>query len=203
MNHAPRLAPSPVPHNTMHLTTSLKNKLPSSFMLSLILTIGISTSTPAAKSSLPNIIFILADDMSYDSVSIFNDKIGNMKTPELDKLVRQGMHFTDAHSASAVCTPTRYGLLTGRHCWRTHLKKQVLWTYGMPLIEEKQLTIAELLREKGYLTSLIGKWHLGTGWRNKDGKFVFEGLQKKDQKGYASSKTQIARLEKTIDFTKT
>ena len=170
-------------------------------MFSLALTICVAASTSAAKSSQPNIVFILADDMSYDSVSIFNDKIGNMKTPELDTLVRQGMHFTDAHSASAVCTPTRYGLLTGRHCWRTHLKKQVLWTYGMPLIEEEQLTIAELLREKGYHTGLVGKWHLGTGWRNKDGKFVFDGLQH-DQKNYASSKAQIAGLEKTIDFTK-
>jgi arylsulfatase A len=169
--------------------------------LLMLLIVTSCVSRPAVKSPLPNIVFIFADDMSYDSVSIFNDKIGNMKTPELDKLVKQGMYFTDAHSASAVCTPTRYGLLTGRHSWRTHLKKQVLWTYGMPLIEKSQLTIAELLREKGYRTGLIGKWHLGTGWRNKEGKFVFEGLQK-DQKDYASSKAEITNLEKTIDFTK-
>jgi arylsulfatase A len=169
-------------------------------LTSILLLIGAPTITMAAKSALPNIVFIFADDMSYDSVSAFNDKIGNMKTPKLDELVQQGISFTDAHSASAVCTPTRYGLMTGRYCWRTHLKKQVLWTYGMPLIEESQLTIAELLRDEGYQTGLIGKWHLGTGWRNKEGEFVFDGLQK-DQKDYASSKADISRLEKTIDFT--
>ncbi|PQJ29069.1 sulfatase-like hydrolase/transferase [Rubritalea profundi] len=114
----------------MHLTSSLIKKSPSSFMFSLALTICVAASTSAAKNSQPNIVFILADDMSYDSVSIFNDKIGNMKTPELDTLVRQGMHFTDAHSASAVCTPTRYGLLTGRHCWRTHLKSRCFGLTG-------------------------------------------------------------------------
>src|SRR5210317_224655 len=81
----------------------------------------------------PNIVFILADDMSFDSVSANNPKIGNMKTPNIDKLISQGMNFTDAHSGSAVCTPTRYGLLTGRYCWRTKLKKEVLWSWGAPL----------------------------------------------------------------------
>lgn len=152
--------------------------------------------------ALPNIVFIFADDMSYDSVSIFNDKIGKMKTPQLDKLVRQGMHFTDAHSASAVCTPTRYGLLTGRYCWRTHLKKQVLWTYGKPLVEESQLTVAELLRDKGYNTALIGKWHLGTGWKNRAGELAFNNFNPKTNTEYRASKAKLRELEKTIDFTK-
>jgi len=159
-------------------------------------------STKEARPELPNIVFILADDMSYDSVSIFNDKIGNMKTPELDKLVKQGMYFTDGHSASAVCTPTRYGLLTGRYCWRTHLKKQVLWTYGLPLLEKNQLTIAELLKEEGYQTALIGKWHLGTGWKNSKGELVFENFKPKTHEEYKKMKPLIEELEKTIDFSK-
>jgi arylsulfatase A-like enzyme len=113
----------------------------------------------AAKS--PNIVFILADDMSYDSVSALNSEMGPLKTPHIDRLVGQGMRFTDAHSGSAVCTPTRYGILTGRYCWRTDLKSQVLWEWGKPLIKRERVTVAELLQQQGYRTGMVGKWHLG------------------------------------------
>lgn len=119
----------------------------------------------AEPKRLPNIILILADDMGYDSVSALNSGMGDLKTPHTDKLIEQGMHFTDGHSASAVCTPTRYGLLTGRHCWRTRLKREVIWELGQPLLRDEDLTMPELLKEAGYQTGMIGKWHLGTGWK--------------------------------------
>jgi len=151
----------------------------------------------------PNIVFILADDMSFDSVSANNDKIGNMKTPHLDKLISQGMNFTDAHSGSSVCTPTRYGLLTGRYCWRTKLKSQVLWEWGAPLIEKDRLTVAGMLRAQGYSTGMVGKWHLGLAWYDSDGKIVNGDLQITDsyfKKGAAAER--IRAVEKRIDFTK-
>ncbi len=155
-----------------------------------------------AKVDKPNIIFILADDMSYDSVSAFNDQIGNMKTPNIDKLVSQGMSFTDAHSGSAVCTPTRYGLLTGRYCWRTKLKREVLWEYGSPLITADRLTVAKLLKSQGYHTAAIGKWHLGMNWHDKKGKIANYDLKIHDSffKG-KEAKARIDRVEKRIDFT--
>ena len=87
----------------------------------------------------------------------------------MDRLARQGMRFTDMHSPSAVCTPTRYGLLTGRYCWRSALKEEVLYNYELPLIEPERPTVASLLREHGYHTACIGKWHLGLGWGVREG----------------------------------
>ena len=123
-----------------------------------------------ASAEKPNIIFILADDMGIDSVSANNEAMGPLKTPHIDRLISQGINFTDAHSGSAVCTPTRYGLLTGRYCWRTRLKKAVLWDWGNPLINPERLTVAELLKEQGYTTGMVGKWHLGMTWFDKEGK---------------------------------
>jgi arylsulfatase A len=155
----------------------------------------------AQSKALPNVIFILADDMSYDSVSHFNSKIGNMKTPNIDRLARQGMYFTDAHSGSAVCTPTRYGLLTGRYCWRTKLKKEVLWTYGQPLIDKDRTTVADLLKTQGYQTACVGKWHLGMAWPDRSGAPVNTHIGPYD-KTWGEGKDKIAAAEKIIDFTK-
>jgi arylsulfatase A-like enzyme len=77
------------------------------------------------------------------------------------------MRFTDMHSPSAVCTPTRYGIMTGRYCWRTHLKSGVLWGYSPNLIERGRTTVASLLKSRGYATAGFGKWHLGLGDREK------------------------------------
>ena len=115
------------------------------------------------KNKHPNIIYILADDLGYGDVSSFNTN-SKIKTTSIDLLADQGMLFTDAHSGSALCTPTRYGILTGRFAWRTKLKKGVLWSYDKPLIDEKRLTVASLLQKNGYHTSCIGKWHLGLEW---------------------------------------
>ena len=113
--------------------------------------------------SRPNIVFILADDLGYGDVSVYNPS-GKISTPHIDRLAREGMRFTDAHSGSSVCTPTRYGLLTGRYAWRTRLKSGVLWGNGDTLIEPRRLTLASMLRARGYYTAAVGKWHLGLHW---------------------------------------
>lgn len=112
----------------------------------------------------PNIIIILADDMGYGDVQAFNPA-SEIPTPNLSKLSEEGMMFTDAHTPSSICTPTRYGLLTGRYCWRSALKRGVLRGYDSPLIEPETLTIADYLKEKGYRTGIVGKWHLGLGFQ--------------------------------------
>lgn len=110
----------------------------------------------------PNIVYILADDLGYGDVQCLNPQRGKIKTPHLDRLAAQGMRFTDAHSGSSVCTPTRYGLLTGRYAWRTRLQRGVLdGTDDPPLIAADRLTLPALLKQHGYTTAAIGKWHLG------------------------------------------
>jgi arylsulfatase A-like enzyme len=117
----------------------------------------------------PNIIFILADDMGYGDLGCYNPE-SKIPTPNMDKLASEGIKFLDAHSPAALCTPSRYGLLTGRYCWRTRLKKGVILGYDeTPLIENSRTTIAKILREKGYGTACIGKWHLGMNWQTKNG----------------------------------
>ena len=111
----------------------------------------------------PNIIFILADDMGYGDPTC-NHPNSAIPTPNLDRLAAQGIRFTDAHTPSAVCTPTRYGLLTGRYCWRTQLKQGVLDGYSPSLIEPTRQTVASLLKSNGYDTAVVGKWHLGLDW---------------------------------------
>lgn len=115
-----------------------------------------------ATRSKPNLVVILADDLGYGDVQALNPLRGKINTPHLDRLVRDGMTFTDAHSGSAVCTPTRYGLLTGRYAWRTRLQNGVLdGGNDEPLIAADRLTLPGFLRQHGYTTACIGKWHLG------------------------------------------
>jgi arylsulfatase A len=114
----------------------------------------------------PNIIYILADDLGYGDVSIYNSD-SKIQTPNIDKLANEGMRFTDAHSPSSVCTPTRYGILTGRYCWRSELPRGVLRGYGESLLEKDRITIASLLKDQDYTTGVVGKWHLGLDWELK------------------------------------
>jgi arylsulfatase A len=116
----------------------------------------------------PNIVLILADDLGYGDIGAFNAG-SRIPTPTIDKLAREGMRFTDAHTSSSVCTPTRYGLLTGRYAWRTRLHRGVLQGDSAPLIEPGRLTLASMLKARGYRTAVIGKWHLGLGWEARPG----------------------------------
>ena len=99
---------------------------------------------------------------------------GKIATPHLDKLAAGGMYFTDVHSSSSVCSPTRYGIMTGRYNWRTKLQSFVLGGLSPRLIEPGRLTVAQLLKNNGYHTAAIGKWHLGMNWVKKPGKEVSE-----------------------------
>ncbi len=135
----------------------------------------------AAKTEEPNIVLILADDMGIDSIQALNEKCG-IPTPHLDTLLTQGIHFTDAHSGSAVCTPTRYGVLTGRYAWRSRLKKGIVRQWERPLIETDRLTLPGMLKKKGYSTACIGKWHLGWNWPKKGGGFT-ENMKEIDFSG--------------------
>ena len=117
--------------------------------------------------SLPNILYILADDMGYGDVGALNPD-SKIPTPHLNRLASEGMVFTDAHSPSAVCTPTRYGILTGRYCFRTRLTSGVLVGHSPSLIEPGRLTVASLLKQSGYHTACVGKWHLGLDFKKKD-----------------------------------
>ena len=116
----------------------------------------------------PNIIFILADDMGYGDVSAYN-KNSHIPTRHIDQMAANGVMFTDAHSCSAVSTPTRYGILTGRYNWRSSLKSGVLYGYSRPIIPTTRSTMASMLKANGYTTACIGKWHLGWNWGTKPG----------------------------------
>ncbi|SUS06586.1 Arylsulfatase [uncultured Defluviicoccus sp.] len=130
----------------------------------LLFTALLPLAAPAADSSAraaPNIVYILADDLGYGDVQCFNPQRGKIPTPHMDRLAREGMMLTDAHSGSAVCTPTRYGVLTGRYAWRTRLQEGVLWGLSAPLITPDRFTVGKLLQQQGYETAGFGKWHLG------------------------------------------
>jgi len=111
----------------------------------------------------PNIVVILADDMGYGDLSCLNEE-SKIHTRHMDRLAEEGMTFTDAHASTSVCTPSRYGLLTGRYAWRGRLQRGVLGPMEAPLIEEDLLTLPQMLRDRGYATACIGKWHLGMTW---------------------------------------
>ena len=115
------------------------------------------------RTTRPNIVYFLVDDMGCGDASCLNPD-GKIRTPVIDRLAREGMTFTDAHSSSAVCSPSRYSLLTGRYNWRSTLQRGIVGLYGEPLIAEDRLTVSAFLKQQGYHSACIGKWHLGQGW---------------------------------------
>ena len=124
----------------------------------------------------PNIVYILADDLGYGDLGCYNPN-SKIPTPRLDQLAAEGMRFRDAHSPSAVCTPTRYALLTGRYAWRTRLQRNVLGPWDKPLIPAERLTVGKLLQLHGYKTACIGKWHLGQNYVTTDEKAPIGGVK--------------------------
>jgi len=143
--------------------------------------------TVCSKDYKPNIVYILADDLGVGDISYLNSE-SKISTPNIDKIAKNGMYFSDAHSSASVCTPTRYGLLTGRYSWRTNLKEHVLNSYAACLIGENQETVAKLARRNGYTTAMIGKWHLGLNWQGKEGKEVATSLKKGTEENVDFSK---------------
>ena len=140
--------------------------LPFSILILGILFCSCESNNKRAKNN-PNIVIILADDLGYGDPQVYNSE-SKIPTPNMDKLADMGMRFTDAHSPSSVCTPTRYGLLTGRYAWRTELKKSVLWAWDKPLIAAEEHTFPKMLKSKNYNTACIGKWHLGWKWPSNE-----------------------------------
>ena len=134
---------------------------------------AISCADPATEP--PNIILMMADDMGMGDTSAYQDFTGNadevqLHTPHMERLASMGVRFTDAHTPSSRCSPTRYSLLTGRYAWRNRLKHWVLYgAQGDPMIEPDRPTIASMLRDHGYVTAMYGKWHVGLRYRRADG----------------------------------
>lgn len=135
--------------------------------------ISVLANAKTKKDSKPNVIIIMADDMGYGDPKCYNPD-SKIPTPNMDKLSKQGMLFTDAHTAASACTPSRYAMLTGRYCWRSRLKKKVSWSgYDDPLIHKDETTLADIFQKAGYETGVVGKWHLGMNFcRQKDIDFV-------------------------------
>lgn len=138
-----------------------------SFLVSLggVMAMNGFARTEKGISQQPNIVFIFADDMGYGDVSALNEN-SKLNTVNIDRIANEGVIFTDAHSSSSVSTPSRYSLLTGRYNWRSDMKYGVLGGYSKSLIRQDRRTIANVLRDKGYTTACIGKWHLGWNWNN-------------------------------------
>ena len=136
-------------------------------ILSVLLSALCGFTHASAESSKPNIIFVLFDDLGYGQPKCYREGT-EFKTPNIDRLASEGMRFTDAHTAASVCTPTRYGLLTGRYPSRIG-QFSVLTTFSPPIIPKTRLTVASLLKQSGYDTACIGKWHLGMDWDGKPG----------------------------------
>ncbi|MCI0347782.1 MAG: arylsulfatase [Acidobacteriales bacterium] len=130
-------------------------------LLSSLLLLGFISTHLSAQPARPNIVVLIADDLGWGDLGCYGAT--KVKTPNLDRLAREGMRFTDAHSPSSVCTPSRYNLLTGRYSWRTWARTGTVWANDPLLIEPGRVTVASLLRDAGYFTGCVGKWHLGFG----------------------------------------
>ncbi len=141
----------------------------SSILMILVVTLANVSCEQKPSPVQPNIVYILADDMGYGDLSCYNPD-GKIQTPNIDRLAMAGMRFTDAHSPSSVCTPTRYSILTGDYPWRSRLPQGVLRGYGRTLIEDDTQTVGGFLQGQGYHTAVVGKWHLGLDWRVKVGR---------------------------------
>jgi arylsulfatase A len=157
------------------LLESQSHLLMKTLSIAILLVVTGELAAPAEDAH-PNIIVMLADDMGMGDTSAYQDFTGNsdedqIHTPSMERLARMGVRFTDAHTPSSRCSPTRYALLTGRYPWRNRLKHWVLFgSQGDPMIEADRPTLATMLRDNGYYTAMVGKWHVGLRYRRSDGK---------------------------------
>ena len=134
--------------------------------LALIVVAAITSVTAAADK--PNIVYIICDDLGYGDVHCLAPETSKIPTPHADKLASEGMIFTDCHSGSSVCSPTRYGIMTGRYAWRTRLQKGVVTGFAPSLIDANRQTVAGFLKSQGYDTAAIGKWHMDFEYVNSE-----------------------------------
>ena len=154
----------------------------------------------AAADKLPNIVYIICDDMGYGEIHALNPDRSKVPTPHVDRFASEGMVFTDAHSGSSVCTPTRYGVMTGRYAWRTRLQSSVVHHNGEPLIAAGRLTVPALLKRAGYDTAALGKWHLVYSFVDENGKIV-KGKGKKWNAGIpAGTRVQDGPTTRGFDY---
>jgi arylsulfatase A len=149
-------------YSSMPIRTTFTVVLRSTLMF--VALVGSQAAEAPATASKPNILIIYADDLGYGDVQCYNPERGKIATPHIDRLATQGMRFTDGHSSSGVCSPSRYTLLTGRYHWRTRLQSGIVNLWGEPLIAPDRMTIGSLAQQHGYRTACIGKWHLGWQW---------------------------------------
>lgn len=143
-----------------------------------VLFVGSGLAAVATAADRPNILFIYADDLGYGDVGCYNPQ-SKVPTPHLDRLAADGIRFTDAHSPSTVCTPSRYGVMTGRMPFRLNYRGVFTGVEGPCLITPKRLTLPEMLREAGYATALFGKWHIGMTFLDRNGKPVTQTSRKR------------------------
>lgn len=129
-----------------------------------LLFLSVLITHPSKAQNQPNIVILYADDLGYGDVQCYNPERGKIPTPHIDRLATEGMRFTDGHSSSGVCTPSRYTLLTGRYHWRSRLQGGIVGLWGAPLITADRMTVGSFAKEHGYRTACIGKWHLGWNW---------------------------------------
>jgi arylsulfatase A len=144
----------------------------------------------------PNIVVIYADDLGYGDVQCYNPERSKIPTPHIDRLASQGMRFTDGHSSSGVCSPSRYTLLTGRYHWRTRLQSGIVGQWGAPLIAPERATIGTLAKQQGYRTAAVGKWHLGWDWPIPEGSHKL--MTEKPKAGAGASDAQRTLWEKVF-----
>lgn len=147
---------------------------PAATLLTALLAPLVSSDAPIKERPKPNIVVILADDLGYGDLRCYNAE-AKVPTPNVDRLAREGMRFTDAHSPSTVCTPSRYGLLTGRMAFRIPYRSVFEGVGGPCLIKEDQLTLPQMLRNQGYATTMTGKWHVGLSFFDKKGSRITKG----------------------------
>lgn len=159
--------------------------------------LSLSTSAIAER---PNIVFVLCDDLGYGDVQCLNPDRGKIPTPNVDKLATEGMTFTDAHSGSSVCSPTRYGLLTGRYSWRSRLQRGVTQGYMPNLIAPDRPTVASFLKGQGYHSAIIGKWHLDFQYQDSSSGQLLKKPKKKGTLPPVGTKIPDGPITRGFDF---